>query len=174
MILYIITISLSPLYSQEPQNITSQESQNITQSQSGDDMASPENVMFYHSTDIYPEDDPTIRYVRSDAIRYFQPADGSMSNGMYHNIEKIAHTKLHDYQDVIEINGTEQQPAMNQKNQYTTQDGKLLDLIGIFDEYSENNGEKNIYYLFGTIKTVKDKNEVNNQPLFGYSTFPTQ
>lgn len=118
----------------------------------GTDMQNPKNIMFEHSLNIYPNDNP--------AIRYFQANDGSMNNGVYNKTTGNASTDLHIYSDVILINGTKQTPKLNDKNQYKDQKGNLLESVGIFNEYNENDGESQMYYLFGKIALKKENKDI--------------
>ena len=138
----------------------------------GPDMENPQNVMFQHSQNIFPNDKPT--------IRYFQTNDGSLINGIYDQATQKAQTDRHSYTNVIQINGTQQAPNMNDKNQYTDQKGKLLEYVGIFNEYNENQGETQIFYLFGQISGTKqssittDTMQNNAQPLINYYSYSAE
>jgi hypothetical protein len=145
--------------------------QHLLDVQNGTDMENNNNRMFDHTTDIFPEDDPILRYVHAGAIRYFQPTDGSMQNGTYNASNKSATTMLHTYKDVHSINATRSKIQLNQDNEYIDRKGNKHSLIGIFDEYTLNGGEKQLFYLFGTIASTKPKTKNTFEPLQGYATF---
>lgn len=135
----------------------------------GFDMESPHNIMFNHSQNIFPNDNP--------AIIYFQASDNSLNNGIYDKKKQKAITDQHIYNNIIMINGTKKTPQLTHENQYQDQKGNLLDSVGIFNTYNENDGESQIYYLFGNL-IEKIKNPVhtniiqnNAQPLIDFNSF---
>lgn len=136
----------------------------------GPDMESPQNAMFNHSQNIFPNDNP--------AIRYFQANDGSLHNGIYNIMTRTAQTDLHNYGNVVMVNGTKIPPKIDTHGKYLDQEGNNLESIGIFNEYGENQGEPQLYFLFGKITEVKN-NQVktniiqnNTQPLIDFYSYP--
>ncbi|MBP6869825.1 hypothetical protein KBC04_03010 [Candidatus Babeliales bacterium] len=138
----------------------------------GPDMQSPENIMFTHSQNLYPDDNPT--------IRYFQASDTSMNNGIYDQDTKKAETDFHAYTDVIVINGTKQTPKIDTSGKYKDSSGQELESIGIFNEYSENDGQPQIFYLFGKISKVKNNPtpvtiiQNNTQPFIDFNSYTAE
>lgn len=138
----------------------------------GPDMESPHNPMFKHSQNIFPNDNP--------AIIYFQASDNSLNNGIYNKRTQKATTDQHSYNKVVLINGTKKAPQLTTQNQYKDQKGNLLESIGIFNAYNENDGQSQIYYLFGKL-TGKINNpgkiniiQNNAQPLIDFNSFSAE
>jgi hypothetical protein len=105
---------------------------------------------------------------------YFQPSDGSMSNGIYEINGKTATTNLHSYQDVIAVDGTHATPKLSAKGTYIDQDGKELSSIGSVNIPAEDASpsDRNTYYLFGTItKTIQPTTtKTQNNPTQDYNS----
>lgn len=89
--------------------------------------------------------------------KYFQPSDGSMTNGTYDVVNKTAKTALHTYNNIIIIDGTVKTPTLNPKAKYTDAQGKEFQLVGSMNIPSEDASDINTYYFFGQL--ADDKNE---------------
>lgn len=103
---------------------------------------------------------------------YFQPSDGSMTNGIYEVNSKTAKTALHEYTNVIVIDGTVQTPKLNSKGQYIDSKGNTLESIGSMNVPTEDASpsDTNTYYLFGKIVPSKAKPSTKNTPTQDYNS----
>lgn len=124
----------------------------------------------------YPDgDDKDYNASKNPTLRYFQPADGSLSNGSYDAINKTAKTSLHNYTDVIMINGTYTTPTLHKNGMYVDSQGKEHFMIGSLLIPSEDESDIFTYYLFGQPADQKDnqdaskKNKVN-KPLQNFNS----
>jgi hypothetical protein len=104
----------------------------------------------------YPNNYPggsgeSYNYPGSPNQQYFQPADGSLNNGIYYTINKTAKTPLHQYNNVIIIDGTVKTPTLNAKAKYVDKQGKEYQIIGSINIPSEDASDINTYYLFGQL-----------------------
>ena len=102
----------------------------------------------------YPNNYPggsgdTYNYPGSPNQQYFQPADGSLNNGTYDVINKTAKTPLHNYNNVIIVDGTVTTPTLNAKAKYVDKQGKEYQLVGSMNIPSEDASDINTYYFFG-------------------------
>jgi|GEM_PF-2063842 len=94
----------------------------------------------------------------------FQPADGSMKNGTYSIADKTAKTALHNYDNVIAIDGTKKTPTLNAQGKYVNNKIKL-NPVGSYGHHSNDSGETEIYYIFGSISKKDNSNtQESNTP----------
>ena len=93
---------------------------------------------------------------------YFQPCDGSLKNGIVEILSKTATTSLHEYDNVIMIDGTVKTPKLQPDGSYKDAQGNTLNQIGslILPALDESPSDKSTYYIFGKIKsTTKNPNK---------------
>lgn len=110
----------------------------------------------------YPGGDgKSYNYPGSPNQKYFQPSDGSLSNGTYNVINKTATTPLHTYNNVIIIDGTVKTPTLNTKAKYVDKQGKEYQMIGSLNMPSEDASDINTYYFFG--QQADPKNQDDNE-----------
>ena len=88
--------------------------------------------------------------------KYFQPSDGSLTNGTYDVQKKTATTPLHSYKDIIIMDGTYKTPALNENGKFIDQQGNELQPVGSFMQRSQDESDTFMYYLFGKIADPKD------------------
>ncbi len=105
---------------------------------------------------------------KSSNQKYFQPSDGSQTTGTYNVIHKTAQTALHNYTNVVIIDGTVKTPTLNQKAKYVDKQGKEYQMIGSANIPSEDASDINTYYFFGILADPKNDNmaakQAANQP----------
>ena len=101
----------------------------------------------------------------------FQPADGSFDNGIYNISNNNAKTKLHNYTNVIAIDGTTITPKLNAQGKFVDKKNNLLEPIGSYSLYSSDSGNTNTYYIFGVVAdTQKQTMPANNEPIETYTS----
>ena len=118
----------------------------------------------------YPNNYPggsrdSYNYPGSPNQQYFQPADGSLNNGIYDVINKTAKTPLHQYNNVIIIDDTVKTPTLNTKAKYVDKQGKEYQIIGSANIPSEDASDINTYYFFGQLndQANQDNEKKNNE-----------
>lgn len=89
--------------------------------------------------------------------KYFQPSDGSMTNGTYDVVSKTAKTALHTYNNIIIVDGTIKTPTLNPKATYTYQNKEYI-MVGSMNIPSEDASDINTYYFFGQLADPKNEN----------------
>ncbi len=102
---------------------------------------------------------------------YIQPCDGSMTSGIYEVNSKTVKTALHDYKDVIMINGTFKTPQRNAQGKYVDKNGITYDAIGTvkIPAKDESPSDTGTYYLFGhNVPRKNQDNKTTNQPIQNY------
>ena len=90
--------------------------------------------------------------------KYFQPADGSMTTGTYDVINKTATTALHNYKNIIIVDGTVKTPQLNPQAKYVDAQGKEYQLIGSLNQPSQDASDMFVYYFFGQIADTQPEN----------------
>lgn len=103
----------------------------------------------------------------------FQPADGSMIHGTYNRKNNTAKTILHNYNNVISIEGTIKTPPLNALGKYVDKTGNQLETIGSFSQYANDSGQTIIYYLFGNLSDPEksvESNSIENKPIETYDS----
>lgn len=88
--------------------------------------------------------------------KYFQPADGSLSNGIYNVRAQTATTPLHTYKDIIIVDGTVKPPVLNSQAKYIDKKGNEYRIVGSLYQRSEDESDTFIYYFFGKLNDPKD------------------
>jgi hypothetical protein len=103
---------------------------------------------------------------------YFQPSDGSMTNGTYEANSKTAKTALHQYTNVMIVNGTVQTPKLNNKGQYVDSKGNALESIGSMSVPAQDASpsDTNTYYLFGQVVPSKTTAATKIAPTQDYNS----
>ncbi len=97
-------------------------------------------------------------YPGSPNQQYFQPADGSLDNGIYDVINKTAKTPLHSYNNIVIIDGTVTTPTLNAKAKYVDKQGKEYQMIGSANIPSQDASDINTYYFFGQLNDPANQN----------------
>lgn len=94
----------------------------------------------------------------------FTPSDGSKTQGTYYPYQKTATTSLYQYDNVVALTNTKNlnapdQPQFNLNDQgkYIDAQGNILDQIGSYSLFDQNDTYTYFYYLFG------HKHEKNNK-----------
>lgn len=102
----------------------------------------------------------------------FQPADGSMTNGTYFTTENTAKTILHNYDNVIAIDGTTTTPTLNAQGKYINSENVQLNPVGSYRKNSNDSGKTKTYYIFGSISKKEDDSntQTNNSPIQTYNS----
>jgi len=104
---------------------------------------------------------------------YFQPCDGSMTNGLYTLTDRIAVTAVASYHNVILCDATLQPPTRNKQGQYQDTQGKTYDPIGsvIVPAPDASPSDATIILLFGQkISDPKQKMPLNQTPIQTYTS----
>lgn len=112
-------------------------------------------------------------YISSQAASHnpllFQPCDGSMINGTLHFTNKTAQTALHNYNNIIIINGTVQAPQLNNKGNYIDKFGNEYIAVGSMNLPIEDESDVNSYYIFGKIINNNTTSTAQNKPMLDYN-----
>jgi len=104
---------------------------------------------------------------------YFQPCDGSMTNGTYDNTNKTAKTALYSYDNVIVFNGTHSTPKLTSTGKYKNAQNLELESIGSLKipAPDESPSDSSTYFLFGTkVQTSQPTKTKENSPTQDYNS----
>lgn len=104
---------------------------------------------------------------------YIQPCDGSMTTGTYEINSKTVKTALHDYKDVIILDGTVKTPKLNAQGQYVDKNGITYEAIGTVNIPAEDASpsDTGTYYLFGhNVPRQNQDQKSKNQPIQTYDS----
>ncbi|MBV8660960.1 MAG: hypothetical protein JO129_02345 [Candidatus Dependentiae bacterium] len=165
------------LYYSYPNDTQGQENINIIEL-SYIDTNTQTSFLGYIIANPYPVTNPKATYLGNSQFfpytQYFQPADGSMTNGTFDVTAKTATTALHNYKNIFFVDGSLKTPRLSSKGKYIDKKGNQYDLVGSLQLPSEDASEINSYYIFGTVEEPIKSNIkniialVNNKPTQTY------
>lgn len=135
--------------------------------QAEDYIMNTDDRTYINTYSLYPFNDETDIPTVTKII--FQPSDGSLDNGSYDKLTKIATTKLHTYTNVIALDASMIPSKLTSRATYKDNNGQELIQIGIWRQYLHDSGDNKLWYLFGKLsETTRTSAPQKNSPIQTY------